>query len=157
MPIGDEMNIFEGCRRIAFIIGLLGVVISLTSLYGQKPYVEYKSFVAIPNQLLTEVSNCPDDVKSRVKILRAEDDANAYTWLCTANPTDFVMLPKGQDEGLEQTISNQRWKDRGVLLGQILAGVMLWYGFVWVVGWIARGFLGIPRGQDYRVGRTQPQ
>jgi hypothetical protein len=32
--------------------------------------------------------------------------------------------------------------------GYLIAGLAIFGGIVWVIGWIARGFLGIPRGMD---------
>jgi len=35
-----------------------------------------------------------------------------------------------------------------VLVGILFGGVLLILAFTWAIGWIVRGFMGIPRGQD---------
>lgn len=35
-------------------------------------------------------------------------------------------------------------------LGIVCVALLVFWGLVWVVGWIVRGFMGIPRGSDHR-------
>lgn len=47
------------------------------------------------------------------------------------------------------TINNPRdnWLES---LGYLVAGLAIFWMFVCAIGWIARGFAGIPNGMDYR-------
>ena len=35
-----------------------------------------------------------------------------------------------------------------VLVGILFGGVLLILAFTWAIGWIMRGFMGVPKGQD---------
>lgn len=54
------------------------------------------------------------------------------------------------EETLKQEIS-QRYRENWMSgLGYLVAGLAIFAGVVWAIGWIVRGFLGIPRGMDRR-------
>lgn len=57
-------------------------------------------------------------------------------------------LPAGDEVALKKEIS-QRYRENWMSgLGYLVAGLAIFAGVVWTIGWIARGFLGIPRGMD---------
>lgn len=59
-------------------------------------------------------------------------------------------LSAGDEDELKKEIS-QRYRDNWLSgLGYLVAGLTIFAGVVWAIGWIARGFLGIPRGMDKR-------
>lgn len=59
-------------------------------------------------------------------------------------------FPASDEEMLEKEIS-QRYRENWMSgLGYLVAGLAIFAGVVWAIGWIARGFLGIPRGMDKR-------
>lgn len=59
--------------------------------------------------------------------------------------------PSGSDEEtLKKEISSSYRENWMSGLGYLVAGLTIFAGFVWAIGWIARGFLGIPRGMDRR-------
>ena len=73
----------------------------------------------------------------------------------TAVPTDFMSatwssftIPES-DEGY---ISRLGWlqtaKSAGIYFLGLLASLLGFGAFTWVVGWIVRGFMGIPQGKD---------
>ena len=61
---------------------------------------------------------------------------------------DLFKIPEA-DEGY---ITRSAWfeiaKSSGVILLQMLASLAGFWAFTWTIGWIVRGFMGIPRGQD---------
>jgi hypothetical protein len=61
----------------------------------------------------------------------------------------FVLPPEDND-WIENEISTQYWKNWKEGLGYLGIGLAIFAGFVWAVGWIVRGFMGIPRGMDRR-------
>lgn len=59
-------------------------------------------------------------------------------------------LTASDEEMLKKEIS-QRYRENWMSgLGYLVAGLAIFAGVVWAIGWIARGFLGIPRGMDKR-------
>ena len=59
-------------------------------------------------------------------------------------------LPASDEELLKKEIS-QRYRENWMSgLGYLIVGLAIFAGVVWTIGWIARGFLGIPRGMDRR-------
>lgn len=59
-------------------------------------------------------------------------------------------LPASDEGTLKKEIS-QRYRENWVSgLGYLVAGLAIFAGVVWAIGWIVRGFLGIPRGMDRR-------
>jgi len=59
-------------------------------------------------------------------------------------------LPASDEGTLKKEIS-QRYRENWVSgLGYLVAGLAIFSGVVWAIGWIVRGFLGIPRGMDRR-------
>jgi hypothetical protein len=59
-------------------------------------------------------------------------------------------LSGGDEEALKKEISRRYRENWMSGLGYLVAGLVIFAGVVWAIGWIARGFLGIPRGMDRR-------
>ncbi len=76
------------------------------------------------------------------------DEVKAYT-------EDFVektFSPAAADfEVADQKYGNQKWYERGYSAGVLFGGLIFLWACMWCIGWVMRGFLGIPRGQDYRI------
>jgi hypothetical protein len=65
---------------------------------------------------------------------------------------DEVFEPNGADYArADEEYSKVVWSERGYTSGALLGGLLFLWAVVWCIGWIMRGFLGIPRGQDYRI------
>lgn len=59
-------------------------------------------------------------------------------------------IPPRDEEALTNEIS-RRYRENWLSgLGYLAVGLALFGGVVWAIGWITRGFLGIPRGMDQR-------
>jgi hypothetical protein len=57
-------------------------------------------------------------------------------------------LPAGDEEALKKEIS-QGYRENWLSgLGYLVAGLSIFAGVAWAIGWIVRGFLGIPSGMD---------
>ncbi len=55
------------------------------------------------------------------------------------------------EEFLKKKISQRHREDLISGLGYLVAGLAIFAGVVWGIGWIVRGFLGIPHGMDKRT------
>jgi hypothetical protein len=61
----------------------------------------------------------------------------------------FSLLPRDEEE-LEREIS-KRYRDNWISsLGYLAVGLAVFAVFVWAMGWVVRGFMGVPQGSDYR-------
>lgn len=58
------------------------------------------------------------------------------------------VLPTEDSEWLEKEISRLYWDNWKESLRNLGIGLAIFAGFVWAVGWITRGFMGIPHGMD---------
>lgn len=59
-------------------------------------------------------------------------------------------IPASDEDSITKEISQSYRENMLSSLGYLFAGLVLFGGFVWSIGWIIRGFLGIPRGMDKR-------
>ena len=75
-------------------------------------------------------------------------EVSEYTRLVKAS----FVLPQADETWIE----GQRWPQFLKELGQgilfAIIGLLSFWAFTWITGWIVRGFLGIPRGKDRRDG-----
>ncbi|MFK4705999.1 hypothetical protein ABIC83_002838 [Roseateles asaccharophilus] len=77
---------------------------------------------------------------------RFNADVRAYT---TAAAKEFRLSPEGISEAQERVSSARvkQWQQAGITL---VCGIFGGWLFIACIGWIVRGFMGIPRGQDSR-------
>jgi hypothetical protein len=68
----------------------------------------------------------------------------------TRNTVDNFNFPSETEKRIEKEYFIDRSKQIASDLAILLFCVLIWYGFVRIIGWIVRGFLGIPRGLDNR-------
>ena len=59
-------------------------------------------------------------------------------------------LAASDEETLKKEISKRYRENWMSGLGYLVVGLAIFAGVVWAIGWIVRGFLGIPRGADRR-------
>lgn len=65
-------------------------------------------------------------------------------------------LSKIDDQNISAEISNKYRENWFSGIGYLLVGMVTYLAIVWVIGWIVRGFLGIPRGYDHRPSTVTP-
>src|SRR5581483_8739001 len=63
---------------------------------------------------------------------------------------DRFRLPRQDDEAVAQEASRRARENWTSGLGYLAVGLACFWAVVWGIGWIVRGFLGIPRGMDKR-------
>ena len=59
-------------------------------------------------------------------------------------------IPVRDEDAILKEISSSYLENMISSLGYLVAGLAIFGAIVWAVGWIVRGFLGIPRGMDKR-------
>ncbi len=59
-------------------------------------------------------------------------------------------IPLSDEEPIAKDISRRYRENMTEGFGYLVAGLAIFGGVVWAIGWIVRGFLGIPRGMDKR-------
>lgn len=59
-------------------------------------------------------------------------------------------IPLSDEDQIAKEISRRYRKNMAEGFGYLVAGLAVFGGVVWAIGWIMRGFLGIPRGMDKR-------
>lgn len=101
-------------------------------------------------QVLIPYAEAPNDMVYMGRVY--SDEVQRYTEGISETITPTSSDLKEADSEYTRQAWVKRLKDVALLAG----GLFLYWIIVWTIGWIIRGFLGIPRGQDYRVMPAQP-
>lgn len=143
------MNIFEGARRISKIIYAGAILIGAMLLTSADPFIHrYYSFQE--NGELKQVDACDGGPSFRADVEGRPSWASLTVCGWGEGPKT-VPLNKWELEKLDDAIYLARFERYGEILFGTFASVVGLFILFWCIGWIVRGFLGIPRGQDYRV------
>lgn len=235
------MNIFQGARRIAIVIGVLYVAGWITYAVITKPFIAVDYAYQFPDDEPKRTDTCPSEAASRLLTVKMPQEQNVYVSLCVLpqtalNGTRLIpfltggakvgvpssirrevekkqydkgqvdklwrlafeadqagnevlarstikqinlltgethyaadtkhsenvtramqvleqkfQFPKGEAAFVEQLVKDKRYdvyKQAG--LG-IAVGLVVWFVFVFGMGWIVRGFAGIPMGKDSKA------
>lgn len=65
--------------------------------------------------------------------------------------SDGFTIPQSDLPALQAESRLLRMKNIGEGALGAIAGLVFLYALTWTIGWVVRGFLGIPRGQDHRI------
>lgn len=180
-----RLNIFEGARRIALLIGVVWAIGCLSYAIFNEPYFSLRYEVPFLGAQPKLVEHCapdsaieyiPDVPGSDVSIdlcfaaIRDVGGSTLIPYALAEDGKDWMVAPeysrevtnytrnfsqsfqldaagiKAAEEKRSATLKEQ-WIDamKALFLG-LLAGWVL----IFVIGWIVRGFLGIPHGKDTR-------
>lgn len=74
------------------------------------------------------------------------DEVTEYT----KRTINAFVIPAEDEEWIEKRRWSAIWRDVWAATLILLAGLAGLWAFTWAVGWILRGFMGIPRGADSR-------
>ena len=140
------MNIFEGGRRIAKVLaGSIVLIIIVTNL-DYKPYVGFYYAIDEKNNF-KYIGDCLHTLERFRPNVKERPDVSITVCGYTEGPST-VSLPAEELARIDKALSEKRKSDILFKLG-VLAGLLFTIWFMsWSIGWIVRGFLGIPRGQD---------
>lgn len=188
-----NVNIFEGARRIQFLlllaVGALGVWIAWETSSGLERNYDVVlgrngdiSFQGIQecrgedstryySQQLESGAWIRGDLcyrtfvaqsGERVVLNRVDEQGEMWGWPAYSGETmelqrradDAFTVPSQDLPRINKEVREKLWKARAQVLGYTVVAM----GVLWLVGlvlgWIARGFLGIPNGRDHRPERA---
>jgi len=140
------MNIFEGARRILYAATAVAAVAAIWAAATHEPYIEAGRFTVMPSGEAKSVRNCPNDSMQRVNA--GVENATVIITLCDEGTPREVTLSPVDLAKIKDEISDDRMSAAGRLVSEFAMGIAaLWIASV-LLGWILRGFMGIPRGMD---------
>jgi len=149
------MNIFEGARRISKIIYVLVAFIGLMLLKESSPYLSrYYSYQA--NGQLKQVEDCGQQTWFNAEVEGKPSWASISVCGWSEGPK-FVGLNSWELEKLDDAIYRARFESYGEIIFGTLASLVGFYLLFRGIGWVLRGFLGVPTGQDYRISPAAKQ
>lgn len=75
----------------------------------------------------------------------------------TEQTANAFVIPKADEESIESEWWAKWRSDIGESTLALFIGLGIFWAVTWAIGWIVRGFLGIPLGQDHRPKDQSPQ
>jgi hypothetical protein len=193
LPTGVHVaiNIFEGARRIALLLGGGAAVITVLVAFKQSDSYHAQYSLAAPNAPFIKtdggcqsrgqtinfdhktssgkgvrVSLCLEPMtftsrnEEETELIPYKTDADGMTWGARPYSTEistyetqvekrFTMTATDAEVSIKE--SAKQWRsDFTETMGYLAVGLAIFGALVWLIGWIVRGFLGIPRGMDKR-------
>ncbi len=93
------------------------------------------------------------------------DEKTKMTWGAQSYSTEVTAYQRKVANSFVLPAEDERWVDdqywslvfvklRNGFIAMIITLAILW-AFTWAVGWIVRGFMGIPRGQDAKLKESK--
>jgi len=180
------MNIFEGSRRIAYLVGGLATAGTLIYAVTYDPYISLDYSISHPRAAFQRMKqSCPTDAgrtfftttsqfgtsvsidlclltmefgEDKKQLIPYKVDEKNMIWGAASYSSEvsayekelearFVLSAEDNDWVKEEE-SRRYWDNWKESVRNLAIGLATFAGFVWAVGWIVRGFLGIPHGMD---------
>lgn len=146
------MNIFEGSRRIAKVVALLATVLAAVLMITTDPYIEIHYGLKQGNLQLVDA--CVAGKSTYTRVTAANLDV--YAVLCgIENGPSEIGLPEEDAEKVRAIVSDRKMEYYAKAVGITIVSLGVYWLAILAIGWIVRGFLGIPRGQDCRTVTIQ--
>lgn len=185
------INIFEGARRIALLLGVGVAVITVLVAFNRDAYYQAHYSLAAPNAPLRKTDGgCPSEGRSiyfdhktssgkevrvtvclepmtftnknkeEAELIPYKTDTDGMTWGARPYSTEistyetqvkkrFTMTATDEEIFIKEAARQWRTQFAEAVI-YLAAGLAIFGVVVWAIGWIVRGFLGIPRGMDKR-------
>lgn len=142
------MNIFEGARRVSKIVFAIIVLIGILSLIGTNPHV-FRQYAKLGDELI-RVDTCGNTPMYRVHTEGVPEWVSIYVCGSDDGPK-MIELSDAELVKLDDEIYGARFKSYGQVVVVTFLSALIFGIFVWCTGWVARGFMGIPRGLDKKA------
>lgn len=98
--------------------------------------------------------------EDRTQLIPYKIDGKGMTWGAASYSNEIrsyekqleqkFKLPPTDEAVIAKKISERYWSNFKSNLSYLAGGLVIFAAIVWSIGWIVRGFLGIPRGMDKR-------
>jgi len=148
------INKFEGARRISKIVAAIWIIGWCVAAFYDGYDIYDNCIRAMPVKTVIEEKSQPGERDSEIAKRRESD-------LSFPDPNwkyDPVVERSSKCEN--RSIDSKGWpqllKDLGQKVLGIISGLLFLWAFTWAIGWIVRGFKGIPRGQDKKDETDNP-
>ena len=177
-----RINIFEGTRRIALLLGAVVVIGVVAATATHDPYISLGYSVTSPNEsLVRTTAQCPTEAGHHYfsantnngksigitlclltmpfgdkgeQLIPYEVDKSGTIWGAASYSTEvsayeqelerkFTFSP-ADTSWIDQEISSRYRKNWIESIGYLVVGLAIYWILVWAIGWIVRGFAGIP-------------
>jgi hypothetical protein len=185
------INIFEGARRIALLVGGGAAVITVLVAFNQDSYYHAQYSLAAPNAPFIKTDGgCPSEGRTiyfdhktssgkkisvslclqpmtftnknmeQAELIPYKTDAAGLTWGARPYSSEisayetqvkkhFTMSAADEEVSIKEAA--KQWRSQFVeAMGYLAVGLAIFGALVLAIGWIVRGFMGIPRGSDNR-------
>ena len=137
------INVFEGARRISILLAVIWIIGWCTAAFYDGRSIYDNCAIAMPImqkqvELVSEAKRQGEDVTKSIagdKLMEFEIKYPLALYICGQEARDGQWLP-------------QLLKDLGQKVLWAISGLLFLWAFTWAIGWIVRGFMGVPRGQD---------
>ena len=145
------INMFEGARRISKLVAAIWVIgWSVAAFYDGRSIYD-NCAIAMPIiqkqiELVSEAKIQREDVTKSIagdKLMEFDIKYPLARYICGEEAKDGQWLP-------------QLLKDLGQKVLGTISGLLFLWAFTWVIGWVVRGFMGIPKGQDKKLTGGEP-
>lgn len=122
---------------------------TLRELYLALKDANAKGDVARAKNLVAQIDTLPPEKQQPPRYLLRDPYASEVTTYTNAVAAKFTLPAEGVSEAnaLIRDARMEQWKN--VALG-IVSGLAVGWVLVFIIGWIVRGFFGVPRGKDTR-------
>lgn len=156
------INMFEGARRIAKVIAGVAVIITVFVGYdavywvAHRPVVlDYPFLIQHEGATPVRIAFCSPEMEFIKDVAKTTSDGiEVKAGLCLSsqvNPFtvfDEIKFSEADEDmirGIRRSAMFDEFMDYAF---NLIAGLAGFWVFTWAVGWIVRGFIGIPRGMD---------
>ncbi len=89
--------------------------------------------------------------EEEIQLIPYKIDADSRTWGASPGSSALTTYKTQVEKRFAIEEAEIMWRGPfAKVMGYLAAGLALFSALVWVIGWIVRGLLGIPRGMDKR-------
>ena len=141
-----NMNIYEGGRRIAKIIYVMIALVGALVLLVSTPYLN-KYYSYSESQDLISTIGCNEQPWFVAQVEGRPNWASISICGYQSGPT-IVTLNNTELVKLDDAIYQARWEKYGEIIAGTFGFLAFSFALFWCIGWVMRGFAGVPRGQD---------
>jgi hypothetical protein len=149
LTIGERMNVFEGARRLAAAIAAVCFLGVIAFNWSYKPYLEMH-YTWGANGDPKHILGCSGLPEYRARVL--SDDLNMSAIFCgSSGGQDEVVLPPAELKLATEVASDMKFAHTKTVYGYTTLALLVYWLVVIGIGWIVRGFFGIPQGRDRKL------